>query len=246
MSAVQYHAVTPGPLAAARPAITPITVQTPTPLQKRRFGSTFEESVELSKAASADKPIDHEKHMKKMRNYIHRAFMECPEERHDALLNELNQLCKPIIASNTAHLYNWDDKELPLVCRRPTKKQKNATRKSLSTVVMDESDRDEKKDQRARRFQSMENLRKRPMTPDDVSMEESVQGALVGTNESLEKEYLRLTDVPDPARIRPLRVLRKTFAMLCDKIQQGVPYKNYLWEQFKSLRQDLTVWQLME
>eukprot|EP00808_Paulinella_micropora_P007297 g13494.t1 len=65
---------------------------------------------------------------------------------------------------------------------------------------------------------------------------------IVGTSTSLEKKYLRITTAPDPSTVRPVPVLRKTLAMLKEKWEQapGQNYK-YLGEQFKSLRQDLTV-----
>lgn len=51
-----------------------------------------------------------------------------------------------------------------------------------------------------------------------------------------------LTEVeePDPATIRPLPVLEKTLEMLTAKYKEGTTYA-YICDQFKSLRQDLTV-----
>jgi hypothetical protein len=63
---------------------------------------------------------------------------------------------------------------------------------------------------------------------------------IVGTNESLEKRYFRLTAPPDPATVRPLHVLEKTLEMLLKKWKTERNY-NYICNQFKSLRQDLTV-----
>jgi hypothetical protein len=63
---------------------------------------------------------------------------------------------------------------------------------------------------------------------------------IVGTNESLEKRYFRLTAPPDPATVRPLHVLEKTLDLLRHKWKTEKNY-NYICNQFKSLRQDLTV-----
>lgn len=63
---------------------------------------------------------------------------------------------------------------------------------------------------------------------------------IVGKNPNLEKKYLRLTSQPKPETVRPLSVLRKTLQLLCDKYLAGASY-NYLCDQCKSLRQDLTV-----
>lgn len=61
-----------------------------------------------------------------------------------------------------------------------------------------------------------------------------------GTSTRLEKSYLRLTSEPDPADIRPLPVLRQTFTLLKNKWMENHNYA-YAVDQFKSVRQDLTV-----
>ncbi|KAL5395983.1 hypothetical protein PMIN04_000914 [Paraphaeosphaeria minitans] len=62
----------------------------------------------------------------------------------------------------------------------------------------------------------------------------------VGTNMSLEKSYFRLTAPPKPETVRPQHVLEKTLAMLRKKWKADKNY-GYMCNQFKSLRQDLTV-----
>lgn len=64
---------------------------------------------------------------------------------------------------------------------------------------------------------------------------------IVGTNESLEKSYLRLTAPPKAETVRPQRVLEKTLDMLRKKWKNEEKNYNYICNQFKSLRQDLTV-----
>ncbi|TIB68027.1 hypothetical protein E3Q18_04463 [Wallemia mellicola] len=66
------------------------------------------------------------------------------------------------------------------------------------------------------------------------------QYTIVGHSNALEKQYLRLTSAPDPATIRPLPVLKKTLDHLKKKWRQDRDY-NYICDQMKSLRQDLTV-----
>ena len=63
---------------------------------------------------------------------------------------------------------------------------------------------------------------------------------VVGQSTTLEKKYLRLTSQPKPENVRSLKTLKKTLQLLFDKYFEGATY-NYLCDQCKSLRQDLTV-----
>ncbi|KAK6333862.1 hypothetical protein TWF730_004045 [Orbilia blumenaviensis] len=63
---------------------------------------------------------------------------------------------------------------------------------------------------------------------------------VVGRATNLEKRYLRLTSAPDPDTVRPLHVLEKTLELLKSKWKAENNY-SYICDQFKSLRQDLTV-----
>ncbi|WFD35398.1 hypothetical protein MCUN1_002252 [Malassezia cuniculi] len=63
---------------------------------------------------------------------------------------------------------------------------------------------------------------------------------VVGTSTKLEKPYLRLTSAPDPKSVRPLATLRKTLELLKNKWRAEGNYA-YICDQFKSMRQDLTV-----
>ncbi|KAF2684524.1 hypothetical protein K458DRAFT_33005 [Lentithecium fluviatile CBS 122367] len=62
----------------------------------------------------------------------------------------------------------------------------------------------------------------------------------VGTNQNLEKSYFRLTAPPNPETVRPQHVLEKTLSLLTKKWREEKKY-GYICNQFKSLRQDLTV-----
>ncbi|PYI31098.1 hypothetical protein BP00DRAFT_182832 [Aspergillus indologenus CBS 114.80] len=65
-------------------------------------------------------------------------------------------------------------------------------------------------------------------------------GPVVGTCQELEKNYFRLTAAPKPETVRPLHVLHKTLDVLKKKWKKDNNY-TYICDQFKSLRQDLTV-----
>lgn len=65
-------------------------------------------------------------------------------------------------------------------------------------------------------------------------------GPIVGFCTDLEKKYFRLTAPPKPSAVRPERILHQTLDLLKKKWRKESNY-NYICEQFKSLRQDLTV-----
>ncbi|ERT02510.1 hypothetical protein HMPREF1624_00809 [Sporothrix schenckii ATCC 58251] len=77
----------------------------------------------------------------------------------------------------------------------------------------------------------------RSLTPDATG---EPAGPVVGTSEKLEKSYLRLTSAPNPALVRPERVLRQSLDLLKKKWRQHGDY-GYICDQFKAMRQDLTV-----
>ncbi|CAG7979035.1 unnamed protein product [Penicillium olsonii] len=66
------------------------------------------------------------------------------------------------------------------------------------------------------------------------------QGPVVGRCQALEKNYFRLTSAPNPDTVRPLPVLSKALDLLKKKWKTDGNY-GYICDQFKSLRQDLTV-----
>jgi hypothetical protein len=125
--------------------------------------------------------------------------------------------------------------------------------KTKNTIVIDPDQQEDeigKLEQRKNRFDTQYTSMKKSMQKkqiytkayqqrglDDIDWNEA---AIVGTCAELEKPYLRLTTAPDPSTVRPLVILKKTFALLTKK---WITEKNYTYicDQFKSLRQDLTV-----
>ncbi len=69
---------------------------------------------------------------------------------------------------------------------------------------------------------------------------EPTSGPVVGTCQTLEKQYFRLTAPPIPSQVRPESVLRQTLELLKKKWKKEGNY-SYICDQFKSMRQDLTV-----
>ncbi|KAJ4187701.1 hypothetical protein NW767_000213 [Fusarium falciforme] len=87
---------------------------------------------------------------------------------------------------------------------------------------------------RKRRFENEYKAFRSPSPPPPSS------GPITGTCEVLEKKYLRLTAPPVPSKVRPERVLRQTLDLLKKKWKRESNY-SYICDQFKSMRQDLTV-----
>ncbi|KAF9245278.1 SAC3/GANP/Nin1/mts3/eIF-3 p25 family-domain-containing protein [Melanogaster broomeanus] len=80
--------------------------------------------------------------------------------------------------------------------------------------------------------------------PDDPEANPNVPNwdrhTIVGTSQELFKDYLRLTSDPKPEMIRPYPVLQQTLTELKKRWREKVSYE-WICNQFKSLRQDLTV-----
>lgn len=95
---------------------------------------------------------------------------------------------------------------------------------------------------RRRRFEKPSGYGSSPPPRDNspVANANTDQGAIVGRCQNLEKNYFRLTSAPNPDHVRPLPVLMKTLDLLKKKWKQDNNYL-YICDQFKSLRQDLTV-----
>ena len=67
---------------------------------------------------------------------------------------------------------------------------------------------------------------------------------IIGTCTDLEKTYYRMTEHPDPSHVRPEHILKKSLKMLSEKWKRKVADYKYISEQFRSIRQDLTVQQI--
>jgi len=90
-------------------------------------------------------------------------------------------------------------------------------------------------EKRARRFDGgYKPTYARSPTPEPSS------GPVVGTCQVLEKQYFRLTSAPVPSQVRPEPILRQTLDLLKKKWKKEGNY-SYICDQFKSMRQDLTV-----
>ncbi|KAF2714281.1 hypothetical protein K504DRAFT_370618 [Pleomassaria siparia CBS 279.74] len=115
------------------------------------------------------------------------------------------------------------------------KRQKKNALAGDSISKLDKADLEKRK----QRFQLGKSGNKATASGSDYEAEMPT-GPVVGLNENLEKPYFRLTAPPKAETVRPLRVLQKTLIHLTRKWKDESNY-NYICNQFKSLRQDLTV-----
>lgn len=155
----------------------------------------------------------------------------------EAKAAELNQHLQTVVSLAQAQgkmLENdWTKQKLPILDKscKVVELECNKPR-----VVVDDGtnfDSMSKKRQRMERFSTPEPAKK--------PKSHTSNGTFVGYCTDLEKNYLRLTSEPDPAKVRPENVLVKSMDYVLKKYrEEGAPY-SYLNTQFKSIRQDLTV-----
>jgi hypothetical protein len=75
-------------------------------------------------------------------------------------------------------------------------------------------------------------------TTREINIEEMAKNnIIIGTCTDLEKQYLRLTTLPNPSQVRPEHVLKKSLKMLKKKWKNNEADYNYISEQFRSIRQ---------
>ncbi len=101
-----------------------------------------------------------------------------------------------------------------------------------------EADEREFKLQQARNRLALQNV---SIADNQADVPDWDEETIVGTCQKLEKPYLRLTSAPDPATARPLPVLKRALDWLKEKWRGGGVEYGFICDQFKSLRQDMTV-----
>eukprot|EP00741_Cyanophora_paradoxa_P016611 tig00020930_g16041.t1 len=76
---------------------------------------------------------------------------------------------------------------------------------------------------------------------EEGSVDASDHAPIVGTSAALEKPYFRLTSAPDPAEVRPQRVLERALAHVRERRAGGGATWHWVNDQMRSIRQDMTV-----
>ncbi|CAN6670532.1 protein Thp3p [Trichomonascus vanleenenianus] len=183
-----------------------------------------------------------------LKRFVERCIQECHEDDKITLQKELKAEITKAFETNTTWTTNWDVKTLPVLeARKPKEKKKEQTRKYFERNQLDESE--ERRLKRQKRFEAdmAKKFSKHSLESsstdgnnDRASEEEDLNQSIVGRSTQLEKRYLRLTSAPNPDNVRPLHILKQTLELLKKKWKQEQNYA-YICDQFKSLRQDLTV-----
>ncbi|KAG1464914.1 hypothetical protein G6F46_002540 [Rhizopus delemar] len=178
-----------------------------------------------------------------LKQYVQDVFTSCLPGKRDEAELQLRQLILESHKAGTLLTTDWSEVDLPSACL-PSKKKKKINKKKANVMPQPGNEEEAKKIKRLRRFE--EDAAQFKAENMSASMQQIqldglvVSDAVIGTSTKLEKQYLRLTSAPDPTTVRPLHVLKQTLGLLKEKWKNEQNY-TYICDQFKSMRQDLTV-----
>ena len=170
-----------------------------------------------------------------LNEYMRRGFESCrSESERQEMESKLLAEIKAVFDNGKVYSENWNLKELPFILRRSEKKAQPILSNEEATKL-------EKKRERENRFKAKKQKKATAAEQHSISeVRDWDKDTIIGTSKSLEKKYLRLTSAPDPSTVRPLPILKKVLDRLKRKWKEEGDY-DYICDQFKSLRQDLTV-----
>ncbi|EPY53927.1 nuclear export factor [Schizosaccharomyces cryophilus OY26] len=179
-----------------------------------------------------------------LKEFIGKCIQDAEENNQSGLQDEVKILISRQYENGNIWNIDWSTmnfdalRRLTAIQDQMQEEKKRKLDQSSDSIVLNDQKEQAKKEKRKRRFLADE----RSSTP-SVSEESKYftdNGAIIGRSTALEKSYLRLTSSPDPNTVRPLPILKQTLELLKRKWKEEKNYA-YICDQFKSLRQDLTV-----
>ncbi|KAF9958146.1 hypothetical protein BGZ72_000823 [Mortierella alpina] len=187
-----------------------------------------------------------------LKDYVQRVFEAIDDVDRDDAQTELKNLVARHHSKGTLWEIDWDKMPVPSKYTNKNGTNGSGEKRSRSPPAQDltmGAEERERREKRMRRFEDQ--LLDKPPIKKPLRVEYALpvnsgdvidwdKYTIVGTSNALEKNYLRLTSAPDPATVRPVHVLQKTLELLKDKWRRDQNYA-YICDQFKSVRQDLTV-----
>ncbi|KAF1743410.1 hypothetical protein MXB_5198 [Myxobolus squamalis] len=187
-----------------------------------------------------------------LKDYVRLSFLACKTDlQKDQMEIQIRNLLKKAVSEGTAFSTNWLTipplKYISLLSSQTfstkasifiQKKQIRAARAQCYDIGVDLN----KKIERQARFDSALISFSRPelLISAQTIGTNKPSNVIEGTSKALEKYYLRLTNEPDPSLVRPLSALVKSFDHVMKIWTENRNY-SYASEQFKSIRQDLTI-----
>ena len=160
-----------------------------------------------------------------LKAYVGRAFENIQDEDRPRVEAYLKEMVTLAFEAGSVWTTDWTTEPLP-----------NLKRKTRFAV----DDSLEQRQKRLKRFEDLTIKAPPPIQYLPEGVPDHDEHTIVGHATKLEKSYLRLTSAPDPSTVRPLPILRQTLELLKEKWKNEANYA-YICDQFKSLRQDLTV-----
>lgn len=171
-----------------------------------------------------------------LRRFVERCLAEVEEKDMEEMQKQLKEAITTAFSQNLTWTVDWDQKSLPILELRKSQKRKLEQKFSAQTL----NENDNRKQKRQKRFEAQLSSSTPPPST-ATTMEAPSTEPIVGRCTKLEKQYFRLTSEPDPETVRPLHILEQTLELLKRKWKEEETNYAYICDQFKSMRQDLTV-----
>ncbi|KAI9256952.1 SAC3/GANP/Nin1/mts3/eIF-3 p25 family-domain-containing protein [Sporodiniella umbellata] len=182
-----------------------------------------------------------------LKQYVQDVFTNCLPGKRDEAEMQLRNLITEGHKAGTLLTTDWSEVDLPSACLPSKKKKKSQQNTKKKPVISAHVLNDEEEAKRLRRLRRFEEDAAQHKSENMAAAMQQVQlegpivsDTVIGTSTKLEKQYLRLTSAPDPTTVRPLFILKQTLELLREKWKKEQNY-TYICDQFKSMRQDLTV-----